>query len=761
MKKFYLLVCSFLAVSLTFGQLPDTINESFEVVNGVTFVPEGWISVDDGDTYPWHQLSDGKARTGTSYVGTGGYYGTGISNDWLITPHLKVTEGSVLTFWYRAGGASWPDTIRVAISKSGTADPDFNIILDTLGTNSEEYVQYTYVLTSHDSINAGDEVYIGLNYIGSGWYICIDDFSYGPPPPLETLDESFEVVDPVTYVPEGWISVDDGDGYPWRRLSDGKARTGEGYLGTGPYYPAGGGITNDWLITPRLTVIEGNVLSFWYRAAGATWPDSITVNVSSTGTAEGDFTITLNTIGAFSEDYVKYTCVLSDHPELSQGDHIYIGLNYVGSGWYICIDDFRLGAPEGPDPTDATLSDLTLDNVTIRGFDPGVLEYYVDLPFETENIPAAGATTTNPNSVANITNTDVLPGSTSIVVISEDESDTVTFVIHFSLFVPVFSEGFETGVADVLPENWTIIDGDADENTWYRSVGEALTDSSAALCYSYTSQPSDDWLISPAVRVRQGARLSFYSRVGGSTWPEYMVVKASKTDNEIANFTIVIDTIKALADIEYIRFEYILTDHENLASGDQIYLAFQRYTTWGYYILLDDILVSVPLEKSATLAELKINDVPVVGFSPDIHEYTVKVDAVPIITATATNPALTPEITNSPVVPGYATVMVTSLDGLVTEIYTIELTTSSGIRPEEKVQDILIYPQPASDFAYITHINLGDVHLYDLTGKLVKVIRDINDSTYKMDLTGLQQGVYFVRIVSGDETITQKLSVIR
>ena len=89
MKKIYLTICGLLSLTLIFGQSLTQLDESFETVNGATYVPDGWISVDDGDAYPWRQLSDGKARTGAAYVGTGGYSGGGSpSNDWLITPKL-------------------------------------------------------------------------------------------------------------------------------------------------------------------------------------------------------------------------------------------------------------------------------------------------------------------------------------------------------------------------------------------------------------------------------------------------------------------------------------------------------------------------------------------------------------------------------------------------------------------------------------------------------------------------------------------------
>lgn len=759
MKKIFLFVCCLLITALTFGQAVKVIDEGFETVEA-SGVPLNWLSIDDGDGYQWRYLADGKARTGTGYVGTGNN-SSGTSNDWLISPQLEVTENVVLSFFYRAGGAAWPDTISINISKTGTAEGDFTIHLDTIGTASEEYAKYSVNLTDQPGISAGDLIYIGLNYIGSGWYICVDDFSCDQSVP-ETLNEGFEAHDTVTYVPTGWISTDDGDGYAWRNSYDGKPRTDTGYVITGPYYPSGAGVTNDWLVTPQVKVAEGNVLSFWYRAGGAAWPDSITVNISKAGTEEGDFTIVLDTVGTASEEYSKYTYVLSDHPDLSPGDNIYIGLNYIGSGWFICVDDFRLGPPEGPDPKDASLSDLTLDGITIRGFNPEILDYNVDLSYDSLRVPVVGASTVNPSATPDITDASALPGMTTVVVTSEDQSVARTYTIHFNHFVLLFTEGFETGILEALPDNWKIVDGDEDQWSWYRSVGEALTDSSAAACYNpATGVATNDWLISEAISLRQGSRLSFYARVGGSTWPEDIVVRVSKTDSEVASFEFIIDTLKAFDAVKYVKFEYVLTNHPDLMAGDIIYVALQRLTAYGWYCLFDDLWLAVPVEKAATLSDLKVNGTTIDGFDPDVHTYQVGVDDAAVVTAEATNTSVIPVITNPPSLPGFATITVTSADGLVTEIYTVEITSTLGITPGQGKSAINLFPVPSLDYVNITNVERGEARFYDMTGKLVKIEEELDGEMNRIDISELKEGMYQVWILSGEESIVKSLSIIR
>lgn len=79
---------------------------------------------------------------------------------------------------------------------------------------------------------------------------------------------------------------------------------------------------------------------------------------------------------------------------------------------------------------------------------------------------------------------------------------------------------------------------------------------------------------------------------------------------------------------------------------------------------------------------------------------------------------------------------------------------------------ILISPQPASDDIYIQSTQLllrkeDEPILYDLSGKKVQVSTFyINSNTYKIDVSNLKQGVYFVSIIT-DKGLQRKKIIIQ
>jgi len=82
---------------------------------------------------------------------------------------------------------------------------------------------------------------------------------------------------------------------------------------------------------------------------------------------------------------------------------------------------------------DATLSDLMVDEETVDGFSPSILSYTVELPFGTTEIPAVTAVPNNSGAEVVINPTIALPGTTYVVVTSEDETNTLTYSVEFTL----------------------------------------------------------------------------------------------------------------------------------------------------------------------------------------------------------------------------------------------------------------------------------------------------------------------------------------
>ena len=83
--------------------------------------------------------------------------------------------------------------------------------------------------------------------------------------------------------------------------------------------------------------------------------------------------------------------------------------------------------------SDATLSDLTVDGITVEGFGPDVLVYEYSLPEDTTDVPVVDAGTSDENAVMEIMQADSPSGTATVVVTAEDGETELTYTINFSL----------------------------------------------------------------------------------------------------------------------------------------------------------------------------------------------------------------------------------------------------------------------------------------------------------------------------------------
>jgi hypothetical protein len=85
--------------------------------------------------------------------------------------------------------------------------------------------------------------------------------------------------------------------------------------------------------------------------------------------------------------------------------------------------------------TDATLTDLTVDGVTIEGFSPDVYEYTITLPQGTTDIPVVDGVVADENATKIVVPANELPGSTTVDVFAEDLATYITYTVNFDLSV--------------------------------------------------------------------------------------------------------------------------------------------------------------------------------------------------------------------------------------------------------------------------------------------------------------------------------------
>jgi hypothetical protein len=108
---------------------------------------------------------------------------------------------------------------------------------------------------------------------------------------------------------------------------------------------------------------------------------------------------------------------------------------------------------------DATLSDLTVDGITIPGFDPEVFnyEYVVN---DTLTIPVVDGTTNDPLATLTVTQAPEIPGFATLYVVAEDGYTELTYTVYF------YTIGTDATLSDLTLDGISL-EGFDPETTYY------------------------------------------------------------------------------------------------------------------------------------------------------------------------------------------------------------------------------------------------------------------------------------------------------
>ncbi|RCW90763.1 Ig-like domain-containing protein [Winogradskyella arenosi] len=101
----------------------------------------------------------------------------------------------------------------------------------------------------------------------------------------------------------------------------------------------------------------------------------------------------------------------------------------------------------------------------------------------------------------------------------------------------------------------------------------------------------------------------------------------------------------------------------------------------------------------------------------------------------------------------------------------VNLNCTSGLPEDEEDEQVELtfemYPNPASDYVNVKIsglLNVSVINIYEVTGKLVQQVRVTNEPlsltvTKQIEVSGLQSGVYFIKLVDQERSMTKKLIV--
>ena len=112
--------------------------------------------------------------------------------------------------------------------------------------------------------------------------------------------------------PQGWTEINnDGAGDGWGFYGPSGARSGTGYASSED--DGFGTINDDWLISPKYSIVAGDMFSFFAsmgQFAGGSYPDIMEVFLSTTGGNQpADFTVRLDSVNSTGANYLLITMI--------------------------------------------------------------------------------------------------------------------------------------------------------------------------------------------------------------------------------------------------------------------------------------------------------------------------------------------------------------------------------------------------------------------------------------------------------------------
>ena len=130
---------------------------------------------------------------------------------------------------------------------------------------------------------------------------------------------------------------------------------------------------------------------------------------------------------------------------------------------------FIVGECASSDATDdATLSSISINNTPLSGFSAQTTSYTYGLPIGETNVPTVTASTSNTNATFSINNASSIPGTTTITVVSQDTTQTMTYSIAFqqSSYALVWSDEFDDDGTTYISG----VDNAIDNSKWFHQT---------------------------------------------------------------------------------------------------------------------------------------------------------------------------------------------------------------------------------------------------------------------------------------------------
>jgi len=363
---------------------------------------------------------------------------------------------------------------------------------------------------------------------------------------------------------------------------------------------------------------------------------------------------------------------------------------------------------------DARLSHLSVDNVAVAGFRPGLFIYDIVLPSGTTTLSKVEATAFYPSSEVLITDITEYPGSATVVVTAKDGTKN-TYTINFTVL------GMdEASLADLQVNGETVT---GFESSTYSYTYELPYGTTVVPSISAVAKDVNAILVITDATELPGTStvvITAHDGIATQTYSINFTVAPASADASLSSLDVDGSAVEGFQPDNY-SYDVLLpfgsTDVpavNAVATDSNAGIVINNATvlpgTTAVVVTAQDGITQqtynlnftlAPASDDASLSALKVNDDPVTGFSPENYTYNVElhygVTEVPVVTAITEDENAVINITDAAAIPGTTTVIVIAQDGTTQLTYTINFTLTP-VSSDATLSDLRIKGITVEDF---------------------------------------------------------------
>jgi PKD repeat protein len=551
-------------------------------------------------------------------------------------------------------------------------------------------------------------------------------------------------------------------------------------ISTSWYSPEG--TSDDWMVTPAIAIGSNAQLTWSARAQDADFPDGYEVLISTTGTDIADFTYTAFTIGEENTSWTNRTIDLN--AEGFSNTTIYVAFRNTSTDKFVLlIDDIKVKNLTATDvevgsvtlpKTSCTLTNaeaisVTVKNVGLNDVSNFSLSYTIN---GGATITETYTATLQPNQTATYTftqtadfsatntpfNAQVFSSATSDGDLTNDTAAIATTINVQS--TDVLADGYATGfenATEIL--GWSTEDVNNDNSGWDFFTGQSYNGNFSILYLYDETNPANDWLFSTCLDLvaNQVYRLDFAHKVGtaqGTIYNEKFLVSYG-TAPQASSMTTLIKDFGEVSNDSYVENTLAIVP----VTTGTYYIGFKVYSDADkFYLSIDDISVSellAPVASFTYTASGLTASFTSTGNTTSLDSLTWNFGDNTTGTGKSPSRTYTEEGTY------YVCLTVTNVAG--TNTFCDSVTVQSVGIKNLFANNLKLFPNPTQGVVNVVLPNNSDaiIEITNTIGSIVYTEKVKNETQHKLNLSELNNGVYFITVEQNGVKAQNRITVTK